>query len=63
MLEADPNKELVEKYLKDGELFVLTNKEEVVCISVVIKVNEDTCELKNIATVEKNRGQGYWKKW
>ena len=59
LLEADPEKEVIKKYLKDGELFVLTYKDEVTCIAVVTKVNEDTCELKNIATVEKYRGHGY----
>ena len=62
LLEADPEKEVIEKYLKDGELFVLTYKEEVVCVAVVTRVNETICELKNIATVEKYRGQGYGKK-
>jgi len=61
-LEADPEKEMIEKYLKDGELFVLTYNEEVACVAVLTKINEDTCELKNIATVEKYRGQGYGKK-
>ena len=62
LLEADPSKNMVNKYLKNGELFVLTNKEEVACIAVVTRVNEDTCELNNIVTVEKHRGQGYGKK-
>lgn len=39
LLEADPEKEVVEKYLKDGELFVLTYKEDVICVAVVTKVN------------------------
>ena len=62
LLEADPEKEVIEKYLKDGDLFVLTYKEEVACVAVVTKVDKKTCELKNIATVEKYRGQGYGKK-
>ena len=62
LLEADPEKEVIEKYLKEGELFVLTYKEEVVCVAVITKVDDKTCELKNIATVGKYRGQGYGKK-
>lgn len=62
LLEADPEKEVIEKYLKDGELFVLTYKDEVACVAVVTKVNDATCELKNIETTEKFRGQGYGKK-
>lgn len=62
LLEADPSKDMINKYLQDGELFVLTYKEEVACVAVVTKVDKNTCELKNIATVEKYRGQGYGKK-
>lgn len=62
LLEVDPSEELVSKYIKDGELFVLTYKDDVACVAVVIKIDEKTCELKNIATAEKYRGQGYGKK-
>ena len=62
LLEADPSKEIIQKYMKDGELFVLTYKDEIACVAVVTKVDENVCELKNIATVEKYRGQGYGKK-
>ena len=62
LLEADPSEELVSEYLKNGELFVLTYKEDVVCTAVVTKIDEDTVELKNIATSKKYRGQGYGKK-
>ena len=62
LLEADPSKEMINNYLKDGELFILTYKETIVCVAVVTKVDEKTCELKNIVTVEKYRGQGYGEK-
>ena len=62
LLDSDPSKDMINNYLKNGELFVLTYKEDVACIAVVTIVNEDTCELKNIATVKKYRGQGYGKK-
>ena len=62
LLEADPEKEVIEKYLKDGELFVLKYKEEVACVAVITRVNETICELKNLTTVEKYRGKGYAKK-
>ena len=62
LLEADPEKKIIEKYLKNGELFVLTCKEEIACVAVVTKVDNNTCELKNIASAEKYRGQGYGKK-
>ena len=62
LLEADPSKEMVNKYLANGELFVLTYREEPVCVSVVTKIDNDTVELKNIATKESYRGKGYAKK-
>ena len=62
LLEADPSKEMINKYLSDGELFVLTYKEEIVCIAVTIKVDNDTIELKNIVTKKEYRKNGFGKK-
>ena len=62
LLEADPSENLVRQYLKDGELFVLTYKETIACVAVVIRIDDETIELKNIATKEIYRGQGYGKK-
>ena len=59
LLEADPSKEMINKYLPNGELFVLTYNDEPVCVSVVTKIDNDTVELKNIATKESYRGKGY----
>jgi len=53
---------MINNYLKKGELFVLTYKDEVTCIAVVIKIDDETVELKNIVTKEECRGQGYGKK-
>ena len=62
LLEADPSKDMINSYLKDGDLFVLTYKDEVACVAVVTKVDNNTCELKNIATKDVYRGNGYAKK-
>ena len=62
LLEADPSKEMISKYLDDGELFVLTYQDELVCVAVVTKIDNDTVELKNIATKENYREKGYAKK-
>lgn len=61
LLEADPSEKIVNKYLQDGDLFVLTYKKAVAGVAVVTKVDADTCELKNIATKEQYRGMGYGK--
>ena len=62
LLEADPSEMLIRQYLVYGDLFVLTYKNEVACVAVATKEDNDTCELKNIATEEKYRGKGYAKK-
>ncbi|MEF2690910.1 MAG: epoxyqueuosine reductase QueH [Bacilli bacterium] len=62
LFEADPSEKLIRQYLVDGDLFVLTYKNEVTCVAVVTKVDDDICELKNIVTKEEYRGKGYAKK-
>ena len=62
LLEADPSKEMIDRYLSQGELFVLTYKDEPVCVAVTIKVDNDTIELKNIATKKEYRENGFGKK-
>ncbi len=62
LLEADPSEKMIEKYLIDGEVFVLRYKDDVACIAVVTKLDNDTVELKNIVTKEEFRGKGYAKK-
>lgn len=62
LLETDPSKDKINNYLKNGELFVLTYKDDVACIAVVTKIDEDTVELKNISTKKEFRGNGYGKK-
>ena len=62
LLEANSSEKLIRQYLVDGDLFTLTYKNEVACVAVVTKVDNDTCELKDIATEEKYRGKGYAKK-
>ena len=43
----------------DGDLFILEEDEEAVCVAVVVKYDDKTCELKNIATAPQSRGKGY----
>lgn len=62
LLEADPSKDMINNYLKDGELFVLTYKDDVACIAVISEINDETIELKNISIKKEYRGQGLGKK-
>ena len=61
LLEADPEKDIVDKYLQDSEMYGLFEDDEILAEVVITKVYKDICELKNIATMEKARGKGYGK--
>lgn len=60
LLLADPQEDMVERYLGDGDLFVLSENGDVLTVCVVL-AKEKTCELKNIATAVQYQGQGYGK--
>lgn len=62
LLEADPSVELVESYLKNGDLYALKLDGNVVSVAVVAKLDDSTCELKNVATKEEYRNMGYAKR-
>ena len=58
LLLADEQENMIDKYLPDGDLFALYDG-DLKSVCVVAPINSETCELKNIATYEKYRGQGY----
>lgn len=58
LLLADEQENMIDKYLPDGELFALYD-DDLKSVCVVVPVNSETCELKNIATYEKYQGKGY----
>lgn len=58
LLEADPDKNVVCNYIEKGEMYILKNSEKVLAEIVITKVDEETCELKNIATLPEARGNG-----
>ena len=51
-LLADPSKDMVGKYLDQGDLFVLYADGVAACVAVVVEYGPDACELKNLATAE-----------
>jgi len=58
LLLGDEQENMVKKYLYIGELFALYDNDlKTVC--VVTKENDETYEIKNIATYEKYHGKGY----
>ena len=61
LLDADPDKDIVNKYLNLGDLYVGIINNKVVCEIVITRYDEKTCELKNISTLPDYRGKGYAK--
>lgn len=59
LLEADPSEKIINEYLDRGDLFCFKYNDDVVCVAVVVRIDKETCELKNIATKEEYRGKGY----
>lgn len=60
LLLADEQENMIDKYLPQGDLFALYD-DDLKSVCVVLPINKETCELKNIATYEKYQGNGYGK--
>ncbi len=58
LLLADEQENMIDKYLPSGDLFVLYD-DDLKSVCVVLPINREICELKNIATYEKYQGKGY----
>ncbi len=58
LLLADEQENMIDKYLPDGDLFALYDG-DLKSVCVVLPIDSNTCELKNIATFEKYQGKGY----
>jgi GNAT superfamily N-acetyltransferase len=58
LLLADEQENMIDKYLPDGDLFALFDN-DLKSVCVVLPINNESCELKNIATYEKYQGKGY----
>lgn len=61
LLLADPQEDMIERYLDDGEMFVLSEDGDVLTVCVVLLMKNESCEIKNIATAEKYQHQGFGK--
>lgn len=58
MLLADEQENMIDRYLPGGDLFALYD-DDLKSVCVVLPIDRETCELKNIATYEKYQGKGY----
>ena len=62
LLEADPSKDMIHKYLNDSDVYGLKVDEEIVSVAVILHISKNELELKNIVTKKEYRGKGYAKK-
>jgi len=60
LLLADEQEDMIDKYLADGDMFALYD-DDLKTVCVVVAIDDETCELKNIATYKKYQGKGYAK--
>ncbi len=58
LLLADEQEDMIDKYLDDGDMYALYD-DDLKTVCVVAAIDEETCELKNIATYPKYQGKGY----
>ncbi|GAK61238.1 GCN5-related N-acetyltransferase [Candidatus Vecturithrix granuli] len=58
LLLADEQENMIDRYLTRGDVFALYD-DDVKSVCVVVPIDGQTCELKNIATDEKYQGKGY----
>ena len=58
LLLADEQESMIDRYLPRGDMFALYD-DDLKSVCVVVPINSETCELKNIATYEKDQGKGY----
>ena len=61
LLEADPSKDMIHKYLNDSDVYALKKEDELISIAVILPISRKTLELKNIITRENYRNKGYAK--
>lgn len=60
LLLADEQEDMIDRYLESGDMFALYD-DDLKTVCVVESIDQETCELKNIATYQKYQGQGYAK--
>ncbi len=62
LLEADPSRAMIDKYLEDGELYALLANGQTAGVAVIATREDGNMELKNLAVVQALRGRGYGEK-
>ncbi len=63
LLLADPSKEMVESYIKEGKIYITMENRKIVGIIVLVENSPNEIEIKNIAVDPNYQGKGYGKKF
>lgn len=59
LLIGDEEEAMINKYLDQSRLFVLYNKNKLTSICAVIRIDDKTIEIKNLATSPEYQNRGY----
>ncbi len=60
LLLGDEQEAMIDRYLDRGDMFVMQNgRRESVAVAVVVRIDDDTMELKNLAVAEEYQKKGY----
>lgn len=62
LLEADPNRALVDEYLRNGKTYLAMEDGEVAGVCVCLKTSGDSLEIMNISVAEDHQRKGYGKR-
>ena len=62
LLEADPSKASIMKYLKDSDVYGLKLNDEIITLAVILPISNKILELKNLVTKKEYRNKGYAKR-
>ena len=61
LLLADEQENMIEKYLDEGRMFILREKNNLIAVCIVIDAGNKILEIKNLAVDKKFQGKGYGK--
>ena len=62
LIEADPSKASIMKYLQDSDVYGLKLNDEIISLAVILHIDKNTLELKNLVTKSEYRNKGYAKR-
>ena len=62
LLDADPSKISIMNYLKDSDVYGIKLNDEIISLAVILHIDKNTLELKNLVTKKEYRNKGYAKR-